>query len=71
VYPKWPDREFRKEPADAPWNKLESFDLRLNTTIYKAPISANIPTPCSDVRIQMADQENRSTISRQDNDIRN
>jgi small-conductance mechanosensitive channel len=39
---------------------------QLNTTIYKALISANIPTPCSDIRIQIADQENREIISRQD-----
>lgn len=39
---------------------------RLNTTIYKALVNANIPTPCSNIRIQIADQENREIISRQD-----
>jgi hypothetical protein len=49
----------------------KDFEGRLNTAIYKALINANIPTPCSDVRIQMADQENREIISRQDNELSN
>ena len=44
---------------------------RLNTIIYKALKNANIRMHCSDVMIHFSDPENRSTISRQDNDLRN
>jgi small-conductance mechanosensitive channel len=44
---------------------------RLNTIIYEALKNANIGMHCSDVMIHFSDPENRSTISRQDNDLRN
>jgi small-conductance mechanosensitive channel len=44
---------------------------RLNTIIYKALKNANIAMHCSDIMIHFSDQENRPTISREGNDIRN
>ncbi|MDQ1254348.1 MAG: MscS family rane protein [Euryarchaeota archaeon] len=55
---------------------IESFvekevsENQLNTIIYKALKNANIGMPRYDVMIHSSDQKNRSTISRQDNDLR-
>ncbi len=44
---------------------------RLNTAIYKALINAGVPVPSLHTIIHFTDQENKATVSKEDNDFRN